>query len=265
MELTIVLSVGDLSDDHEVLETLESLPWSYSGIDLLVYSEDTSKLKEIISGEDIEGVIKESPVGVVFCETPEGKELHHTIGLEDTKTEGVMFLNSGDIIEDFQEDILLTGTPEPIGIPGLGEDGIPETVICHSSRMLPESYRGMIFKAQWLRDVGISKIGPDLPARICSLLSDKIGVSEYWGGWSEYDISESLSIQRSYWDYNPGLPEVLTDLWNSDELPNKSDYIRDLVWNRCVTFVANEISEYLDNDNPYIKYLYPASKLTVLN
>lgn len=259
MELTIVLSVSSSTKEKELLETLESLPWESDGVDLIIYSENTKKIKSIISEGDLTETIRDSNVGVLFCETPE-ENSHHTIGLEDTKTEEVLFLNAGDIIEDFQCDLLTTAVTEPFGIPGLGKEGIPETGICYSCRTLPDSYRGIIFKAQWLRENDITEIDPRLTARICDIFREKLENQDYWNGWGNYDISESFSITRSN-DNEEETIQVLQDLWNSHSL-SYSDYTRDIIWTRIMTAAARIITKQdISNFN---KYLYPVQKTVVL-
>ncbi|MDE7347010.1 MAG: hypothetical protein K2N48_09780 [Muribaculaceae bacterium] len=92
MELTIVLSVPENAKDQEILETLESIPWEATGVDLLIYSEDTKRIRGVIESGDLTSDIMNSEVGVVFCETPESSEVHHQLGLQDTKTDSVTFL-----------------------------------------------------------------------------------------------------------------------------------------------------------------------------
>ena len=242
------------------METLESLPWDYSGVDLLVYSKDTSRIKKIIKESDLESTLRDSEVGIVFCETPEDEENHHTIGLEDTKTDEVMFLEAGDVIEDFQGDLLTTaGLQEPFGVPGLGNIAVPETSICHSARTLPESYRGMVFKAQWLRGIGITKVDSSLSAKVCDHFIGRLSKIEYWGGWGDFDISESLSISRHEPKDDEKVIKDLIETWNSRKV-SQNPYLRDLVWGRITTSAAS-----LTPHSNFNVYLYPASKLTVLS
>ena len=262
MELTIVLSVSSKSEDCDLLDTLESLPWDKSGIDLIIYSKDTRRIKKVLNESDLESTIRDSDVEVVFCETQE-EESYHTIGLEDTKTDGVMFLEAGDIIEDFQSDIIITGISEPIGIPGVGEEGIPETALCHEIRTLPESYRGIIFRAPWLREKGLTKIDLGFTARVCDNLREKISKPDYWGGWGDFDISESLSISRISKNDKETI-DSLEKFWKSEK-HSHSSYLRDIVWTRMTTSAARIIiSEDKDASNFHM-LLYPASKLMVLS
>lgn len=263
MELTIVLSVKSGVEDYDILDTLESLPWDKTGVDLIVYSRDTERIKRVISEGDLEPIIRDSEVGVLFCETPE-ENLYHTIGLEDTKTDGVMFLEAGDTIEDFQGDILVAEMSEPIGIPGIGQEGTPETITCYECRTLPDSYRGMIFKAQWLRDNGLTQVDLGLTAKVCNLMKEKLGSSNYWGSWSDLDISESLSISRAKSGDEEGIINALQELWNSGKL-SYNPYLRDLIWSRMTTSAANIVTSDPGNALNYLVYLYPANKTAVLN
>lgn len=261
MELTIVLSVPESSEDYDVLDTLESIPWDESGVDLIIYSKDTEKIKKIISEGDLESTIRGSDVGILFCETPEKDSNHHTIGLGDTKTDAIMFLKAGDIIEDFQGDLLTTAVQGPIGLPGLGKEGLPETVLCYECRTLPDSYRGVIFKTQWLYEKGITDINLGVMAKICNHLRSKLDTSNYWGGWSDYDISESLSVSRTETNEEDVI-ESLKNVQDLDEF-SYSPYIRDLVWTRIMTSAAKIVSN--SNTSGVYKYLYPTKKIEVLS
>lgn len=263
MELTVVLSVSRNSDDYDILDTLESLPWDQDGIDLIIYSEDTKRIKRVINESDLKSIIRDSKVEVVLCETPE-EDSYHTIGLEDTKTEEVMFLEAGDIIEDFQGDLFTSSVVDSIGIPGIGKEGTPETVFCFETRSLPENYRGVIFNTSWLRENRLTTIDLTLMARVCNLLLEKLGNSSYWGGWSDFDISESLSISRISDDNDQDTIESLKSLWNGGEL-TYSSYLRDLVWTRIMTSAARIITSDSEDALNFQCYLYPASKLEVLN
>ena len=263
MELSIVLSVSSGSEDQEILETLESLPWNYDGVDLLIYSKDSRRIKRVINESDLESTIKRSDVGVVFCETSE-EEDYHTIGLEDTKTEEVMFLEAGDVIEDFQSDLLTSMAVESIGIPGLGKEGTPETSICYETRSLPENYRGMVFNTSWLRENGLTKINSSFPARVCNVLISKIDSQDYWGGWSDFDLSESLSINRISCDDDKETIESLEKFWKSDK-HSYSSYLRDIIWTRMTTSAARIITSGEEDTLNFQCYIYPASKLMVLD
>lgn len=263
MELTIVLSVSKGSDDYDILDTLESLPWSQEGVDLIVYSEDSGRLKKVLKESDLESTIRDGKVGVVLCETPE-EDSYHTIGLEDTKTEEVMFLEAGDIIEDFQGDLFTTSKVKDVGIPGLGEEGTPETVICHETRSLPENYRGLIFNTSWLRENELTEINSSLTARVSNVLISKISNQDYWGGWSDFDISESLSINRISCDDDKETIKSLEEFWKSGK-HSYSSYLRDIVWTRINTSAARIITSGEEDALNFQCYLYPASKLMVLN
>lgn len=261
MELTIVLSVTGGSSDYDILDTLESLPWNQDGVDLIIYSGDTKRIKRVLKESDLETSIQDGKVNVVLCETQE-EESYHTIGLEDAKTEEVIFLEAGDIIEDFQRDLFTSSIVDSVGIPGLGSEGVPETVICHETRCLPENYRGMIFNTKWLRENGLTKIDLTLTARICNLLITKLDTPSYWDGWSDYDISESLSISRVSCDEEEiETIESLKELWNSGKL-SYSSYLRDLIWTRMATSAARLVENDISN---FKCYLYPATKLSVLS
>lgn len=261
MELTIILSVSSFSENYDIIETLESLPWDNDGVDLIIYSKDKEKIKKIISEEDLERTIMDGKMNVVLCETQEEDSDHHSIGLEDAKTDGIMFLNSGDVIEDFQYDLLTTSVSGEIGLPGVGKEGIPETATCHECKTLPDSYRGIIFKTKWLKENNITKIDLGLMAKVCDLLKDKLVKENYWDGWGNYDISESLSITRTN-DPNEKTIETLQNIWNSGKL-SYSPYIRDLVWTRIMTSAARLITG--DDISNFNKYLYPVQKTAILN
>lgn len=265
MELTIILSVSGSSDDYDIRDTIESLPWNQNGIDLIIYSEDTKRIKRIIRESDLESEIRDSNVEVLFCEvSEEDEDTYHTIGLEDAKTEEIMFLEAGDIIEDFQSDLFTSSRVNEVGIPGLGKDGIPETIICHETRSLPENYRGLIFNTQWLRKNGLTKIDSTLTARICNLLLEKLKNPDYWGGWADYDISESLSITRIPYEDDQETINSLRKLWKSRDI-SYSSYLRDLIWTRMTTSAARIVTSGENNSSNFQCYLYPASKLEVLS
>ena len=66
MELTIVLSVSPDSKDEEIFEPLDSLPWDSDGVDLVVYSEDTNRVRKVIKEEDLESTLLGGQMEVLF-------------------------------------------------------------------------------------------------------------------------------------------------------------------------------------------------------
>lgn len=264
MELTVILSVSKNSDDYDILDTLESLPWDQEGIDLIIYSEDNERIKKLIKGSDLESTIRDSSIEMVLCKTSEEESSYHTIGLEDSKTEEIMFLEAGDIIEDFHGDLFISYKVDSIGIPGVGKEGIPETILCYETRSLPENYRGVIFNTSWLRENGLTTIDSTLMAKVCNLLLHRLDTSSYWGGWSDYDISESLSIDRISCDDDRETIKALENLWKEKRL-SYSSYFRDLIWTRMTTSAARIVTSEDEDALNFQCYLYPAHKLTVLS
>ena len=88
MELTIVLSISPDSKDEEIFETLDSLPWDSDGVDLVVYSEDTNRVRKVIKEEDLESTLLGGQMEVLFCDEPySSDDTYMNIGEEDCKTE----------------------------------------------------------------------------------------------------------------------------------------------------------------------------------
>ena len=80
MELTIVLSVSPDSKDEEIFETLDSLPWDSDGVDLVVYSEDTNRVRKVIKEEDLESTLLGGQMEVLFCDEPYSSDDEYRCG-----------------------------------------------------------------------------------------------------------------------------------------------------------------------------------------
>lgn len=155
MELTVTLSISPVSEESAIIETLESLPWDYEGIDLVVYSEDTSKVKRIIKEEDLESTLLNGQKETSLCKEPySSDDIYKTIGVEDYKTKHVTSLKPGNTIKTFDPNIL----KENFEI-GFGEDNnekLPVAAMCFETRTLPVSDSGIIFSTEFLRKNNLS-------------------------------------------------------------------------------------------------------------
>lgn len=261
MELTIVLSVPENAKDLEILETLESIPWGYTGVDLLIYSGSNSRIKEVIEEGDLSGEVMNSEVKTVFCETPEPSNKHHQIGFSYTKTDGVVFLTAGDIIEDIQSDLLIYGISGPLGFPGNGPGSTPDTIEYYNSRILPKSYRGIIFNTSWLKErkADFSNSGEIL--EIISELRDELSGENYWDTWGDYDLSQSWSVSLRPTENGGKEIENLLKSW-ARILPDQ--FIRELLWARIQSLAAGEIVKEPKLISKYQDYLFPENKSRIL-
>lgn len=165
MELTVTLSISPVSEESAIIETLESLPWDYEGIDLVVYSEDTSKVKRIIKEEDLESTLLNGQKETSLCKEPySSDDIYKTIGVEDYKTKHVTSLKPGNTIKTFDPNIL----KENFEI-GFGEDNnekLPVAAMCFETRMLPVSDSGIIFSTEFLRKNNFSSDTSFIPSFI---------------------------------------------------------------------------------------------------
>lgn len=266
MDLTIALSISSSSTSSEILNTLDTIPVDTEGVDLIIYSENTKKIKQIIKEGELEENLKRGEVNVLFCESPySSNEVYHGFGLEDSKTDLITFLNSGDLILDFQDDMLID-SKYPLYFPGLGQDGLPESLLCYDSRMLPVSYRGIIFNVNYLRK---HKLIPSI-SLISSFLSNLtiLKKDNYWDGWGNFDASESWSVELKKEDLESEMivPETLIKLWKSEKIPY-NNYLRDLIWSRISTSAARIVTSYPDKKiiSKYQIYLFPENKTRILN
>ena len=266
MELTIALSISPESSKNDITETLESLPWDTNGVDLVIYSEDTKRVKKIIKEEDLESTLLNGQMNVLFCEEPySSDDTYMNIGVEDCKTELITFLKPGDTIEFFDPD-LLEETKE-VGFGNI-EGGYPVTSTCYESRMLPLSTSGMIFSADFLRR-NFLKIDDTFIPRLINIMVAELESPMYNDSWGKYSIDEMYSVSpknQTPLDKEYNLPEIYVDLWSKHEI-SYNDYLRDLVWNRIMRASGLIVSTYPDKKSvvsKFYKYLLPDNKVSIL-
>lgn len=260
MELTIALCVAPNSEEEKIIETLDSLPWDQEGVDLVIYSEDTGRIKRIIKEADLEDTLLSGEMEVLFCESPfSSMTLYRNIGLEDAKTDYITFLEPGDCITYFDQDLLREDFS--IGLPGYGD--LPVAYSCWECRMFPISLSGVIFRTNHLKETGLPIDDTILPILLKGLKD-----VDYCYGWMHYDISDSFTIiPNSDPDLTAeeSIPDTLINLWKSGIL-GSSPYIRDLLWGRINTAAGNMVVNYQGKTpSKYYKYLFPTNKLEILN
>lgn len=270
MNLTITLSVSPESKEEEIIETLYSIPES-SGIDLVIYSEDSKRIRQIIKGEEaLDKYLNSSPLDILLCEEPySSDDTYMNIGVEDCKTNLIMFLKPGDTIEYFDETLLLEKFDVGFGCLELGYDqkGFDSIAsVCHESRMLPLNLSGMVFSVDFLRR-NFLKIGNTFIPELMNLLISDLENPEFCDGWGKYTIEELLTV------YTPNaislnseltLPKTYEDLWKT--LPG-NEYLRDLMWNRMSRAAGVIITNYPDKQSivsEFTKYLLPELKGSIL-
>ena len=267
MELTITLNVFPESSENDIVETLESLPWDTPGIDLIVYSGDTKKIKKIIKEEGLESTLLNGQMNVLFCEEPfSSDDTYMNIGVEDCKTELITFLKPGDTIEFFDPD-LLNETKE-IGFGNI-EGGYPVTAICYESRMLPLSTSGMIFSVDFLRRNFLRFDDTFIP-RLINIMIEDLDSPLYNNGWGKYSIDEMYSVSpknQTPLDKEYNIPETYVNLWNNHVI-SYNDYLKDLLWNRIMRASGLVVSTYPDKKSvvsKFYKYLLPDNKVSILS
>ena len=170
MELTIVLSVSPDSKDEEIFETLDSLPWDSDGVDLVVYSEDTNRVRKVIKEEDLESTLLGGQMEVLFCDEPySSDDTYMNIGVEDCKTELITFMKPGDTIDYFDPDLLKEKFD--VGFGSTTGDK-PIAAVCYESRMLPIGISGIIFSVDFLRHNYLKLSKEFLPKLASTMIAD---------------------------------------------------------------------------------------------
>ena len=267
MELTIAFSISPDSKNDEILETLDSLPWDTEGIDLIVYSEDTGRIKKILKEGDLESTLLNGQMGVLFCEEPySSDDTYMNIGVEDCKTDYITFLKPGDTIESFDPDLLRENFDVGFGeISGKS----PITTMCYDSRMLPLNESGIIFSTNFLK-MNCLEFGKKFIPFLINTITADLESPEYCDGWGKYDISEMYSVSPKnliQLENEHTLPEVYVEIWKNYEIEH-NEYLRDLLWNRIMRASGFMICSYSNKKNvisKFFKYLLPENKVNILS
>lgn len=270
MELTISLNILPTSEKFEIIDTLESLPWDQEGIDLVIYSEDSKKVKKIIKEEGLESTLLNGKMEVLLCEEPYSSDnTYMNIALEDCKTELITFLKPGDTIEFFDPDLLLSNENFDLGLGNI-EGRYPVASTCFESRMLPVSTDGMIFSAKFLKKNELVFGDEFLPKLFNCILTD-IESPEYSNGWGKYDIDELFSVSPGKeldLDKEQRLPKIYVGLWKDHEV-DYNYYLRELMWNRMARAAAIVIKAYKDSNKNIslnlFDYLLPDNMVSILS
>lgn len=263
MELTIVLSISPDSGRDNITRTIDSvLNVGDQGIDLVIYSEDTGKIQKIIREEGLEEALLTGDMEILFCQEPfSSVDTYQNIGLEDCKTDYIMFLSPGDTI-DFFDPIFLC---EKFDVAFGETNGKSIPAEAYESRMLPLGIQGMVFSVDFLKGNDISFDATFLP-RVIDILVPELENPDYHDGWGKYSIDEYLSISTD--NLTPltqelVVPQVFTDLWSTKEL-RYNYYLRDLLWARMTRAAAVIMDSYPGRMSKYLKYLFPENKTEVL-
>lgn len=267
MELTIVLSVSPDSKDEEIFETLDSLPWDSDGVDLVVYSEDTDRVRKVIKNEDLESTLLSGQMEVLFCDEPySSDDTYMNIGVEDCKTELITFMKPGDTIDYFDPDLLTEKFD--VGFGSTSEDK-PIASVCYESRMLPIGVSGIIFSVDFLRH-NYLKLSKEFLPKLASTIIADLESPEYSDGWGKYSIDEMFTVTPG----NPTplkdeyeIPEIYTELWK-DHKVDYNYYLRDLLWTRMTRAAGLIITSYPSRNNvisKFYKYLLPDKKASILS
>lgn len=267
MGLTIVLSVSPDSKDREIFETLDSLPWDSDGVDLVVYSEDTNRVRSVIKNEDLESTLLDGQMEVLFCDEPySSDDTYMNIGVEDCKTELITFVKPGDTVDYFDPN-LLNEKINDIGLGSTTEDK-PIASTCYESRMLPIGISGIIFSVDFLKR-NYLKLGKDFLPKLADVLVADLESPDYFDGWGKYSVDEMFTVTPG----NPtslenecSIPKLYEGLWKNHEV-NYNYYLRDLLWNRMTRAAGLVITSYPTRNNvisEFYKYLLPDKKASIL-
>ena len=261
-----MLSISPASERDDVIRTIDSLPVDYDGIDLVIYSEDTKKVKQIIKEGDLESTLLNGQMEVLFCEEPySSDDTYMNIGLEDCRTDLITFLRPGDTVEFFDPDLLY----EKFDV-GFGniEGGYPVASVCYESRMLPISVDGIIFSVKYLRENWLKLGDSFIPCLINTLVSD-LEKADYGDSWGRYSIDELYSVspgRRDTLEVEQRLPQIYVDLWK-DHKVGYNYYLRDLIWTRISRAAGIVIASYPEKKSivsEFYKYLLPENKVNIL-
>lgn len=291
----IITSIGKESNE-KLLNTIDTIPWC-SEITTVIYSDDSERTIDLLreNGRNLNSIDPEEESKLLVCELKDSEGgVMKNAGIEDMNSDFITFLDSGDMIIDFENEMLDSDS----GLPSYNDD--PSQIFgcyCGSTcgeyikskdedennlsmtsirevlqelRMIPISEKGIIYSTEWLKKISKSRFstttGNTIKFVFDSLLKGKVIEFPV-----RYDLDNLFSVKVA-----PKLKNPVDDMKTIDlckkiwsELPENVNHIvlRDYLWNRMSRSAANIIkifegrSEVVED---YYRYLFRENMLNVL-
>lgn len=172
----IITSIGKESNE-KLLNTIDTIPWC-SEITTVIYSDDSERTIDLLreNGRNLNSIDPEEESKLLVCELKDSEGgVMKNAGIEDMNSDFITFLDSGDMIIDFENEMLDSDS----GLPSYNDD--PSQIFgcyCGSTcgeyikskdedennlsmtsirevlqelRMIPISEKGIIYSTEWLK------------------------------------------------------------------------------------------------------------------